>query len=89
MWGACKKYKERVNQIISIILITVKNRTTSFLHKTLLLRLENEYAVINGKVSVWRHHFFIRYEIIQYLIYLNEISLFVKMSEKVVAPYGK
>ena len=29
------------------------------------------------------------YEIIEYLIYLNEISIFVKMSEKVVAPYGK
>ena len=42
-----------------------------------------------GKVSVWRHHFFIRYEIIQILIYLNEISLFVKICEKVVAPYGK
>ena len=42
-----------------------------------------------GKVSAWRHHFFIRYEIILYLINLNEISLFVKVSEKVVAPYGK
>ena len=30
-----------------------------------------------------------RYEIIQYLIYLNEIFLLVKLSEKVVAPYGK
>ena len=42
-----------------------------------------EYGnTFRGKVSVCRHHFFIRYEIIQYLIYLNEISLFVKMSEK-------
>ena len=39
--------------------------------------------------SVWRHHFFIRYKIIQELIYLIDISHFVKMSEKVVAPYGK
>ena len=42
-----------------------------------------------GKVSLWRHHFFIRYEIIQYLIYLNEISRFVKICKKAVAPYGK
>ena len=43
-----------------------------------------------GKVSVWRHHFFIRNKIIKYLIYLIDISLFVQMSEKVVAPaYGK
>ena len=45
--------------------------------------------IFYGKVSVWRHHFFIWYEIILYLIYLIEISFFVKMSEKVVAPYGK
>ena len=42
-----------------------------------------------GKASVLGHHFFIRYEIISYLINLNGISLSVKMSEKVVAPYGK
>ena len=34
-----------------------------------------------GKVSTSRHYFFIRHEIIEYLIYLNEISIFVKMSE--------
>ena len=42
-----------------------------------------------GNVSVRRHHFFIRYEIIYYLIYPHEISLFVKICEKVVAPHGK
>ena len=42
-----------------------------------------------GKGSELRHHFFIRYEIMYNPIYLNEISLFVKISEKMVAPYGK
>ena len=40
---------------------------------------------MKGKVSVSHNHFFIRND----LIYLNEISLFVKISEKVVAGYWK
>ena len=44
---------------------------------------------IREKVSVRRHHFFIRYEIICYGIFNENISLFVKISEKVVALYGK
>ena len=51
-----------------------------------------------GKVSGWRHHLFIRYDNILSHSNLpqslsindwNEISLVVKISEKVVAPYGK
>ena len=47
----------------------------------LILRVNLRYptsTIALGNFSVWRHHFFIRYEIIQYLINLNEISLFCK-----------
>ena len=42
----------------------------------------NYTTIKNEKFSVSGYSFFIRNEIIKYLIYLNEIFLFVKMSEK-------
>ena len=63
------------------------------IRRTLLHICNNVYAIMSagrfcGKVSVWRHHFFIRYEIIVFNLPEWDIP-FVKMSEKVVAPYGK
>ena len=50
-----------------------------------LLKSKHFHPFFPKSFRMGRHHFFIGYEIKQYHVYLNEISLFVKMGETVVA----